>query len=176
MCNLSELKQKGRLYRNEGSKPRHHFDFFSRTKFESLKCSIFQSNLKLNARTLEPHGAFGSNHQPHINYWKFEVSDFERMLKILSLLILERSVEVKPQLMQMSGWKMSPIHLGDSVCMKRSLSHWAKCYVHLRLSSSSRFFGTKKYFFGKVTSKQQRVYLLPMLSSWHEILAAPKLG
>ena len=103
MCNLSELRgQKGRLYRNEGSKPRHHIDFFSRTKFESQKCSIFQSHLKLDARTLEPHGAFGTNHHPQINYWKFEVSDLERMwwmLKILSLFVLERSVEVKPQLM-----------------------------------------------------------------------------
>ena len=75
MCNLSELKgQKGRLYRNEGSKPRHHFDFFSRTKFESLKCSIFQSNLKLNARTLEPHGAFGS--KPSATHQLLEIRGF----------------------------------------------------------------------------------------------------
>ena len=95
---FTSLVLPGRLCRDEGSELRRHFDFFSRRTLEGLKCSIFQPDLKPNATTLEPHGFLVRNHHPHINDLKFEVSDFERiwkMLKMLSLLISERRVALK---------------------------------------------------------------------------------
>ena len=79
---------------------------------------------------------------------------------ILSLLVLERSVEVKPQLMQMSGWKMSPIHVTgpakanmlpkkqhQKTCPDSSASQKLKLVTLLDLCVSSLHRGHANLFF-----------------------------